>query len=53
MKEGTIANVHPQLVVKGSGFSRRLGGLEIDIRLQQHLAKQFQVKGLKPYFDKF
>jgi len=44
VKEGSLANVHPQLAIKGSGFSRLLGGLEIDIRLQQHLAKNFDVK---------
>ena len=44
VKEGTLANVHPQLTVKGSGFSRILGGLEIDIKLQQHLAKNFDVR---------
>ena len=43
VKEGTLANVHPQLMVKGSGFSRLLGGMEIDVRLQQHLARQFEV----------
>ena len=43
VKEGTLANVHPQLTVKGSGFSRLLGGMEIDVRLQQHLARQFEV----------
>ena len=43
VKEGTLVNVHPQLTVKGTGFSRLLGGLEMDIRLQLHLAKLFQV----------
>ena len=43
VKEGTLANVHPQLIVKGTGFSRLLGGLEMEIRLQQHLAKLFEV----------
>jgi hypothetical protein len=43
VKEGTIANVYPQLVVKGTGYNLLLGGLEMDIRLQQHLAKRFQV----------
>ena len=43
VKEGTVANVHPQLTVKGTGFSRLLGGLEMDLRLQQHLAKLFEV----------
>lgn len=43
VKEGTLANVHPQLSVKGTGFNRLLGGLEMDVRLQQHLAKLFQV----------
>ena len=43
MKEGTLANVHPQLTVKGEGFNRLLGGLEIDFRLQRHLAQLFEV----------
>ena len=45
MKEGSLANVHPQLTIKGTGFSRLLGGMEMDIRLQLHLAKLFEVSG--------
>ena len=43
MKEGTRANMHPQLSVKGIGYDRLLGGFEIDTRLQKHLAKVFEV----------
>ncbi len=43
VKEGTVANVHPQLTIKGIGYDRFLGGLEMEIRLQLHLAKLFQV----------
>ena len=43
VKEGTLANVHPQLTVKGTGYNLLLGGLEMDISLQQHLAKLFEV----------
>ena len=39
-----MANMHPQLLVKGVGFDRLLGGFEIDVRLQQHLAKVFVVR---------
>ncbi|GAU93545.1 HSP70-3 [Ramazzottius varieornatus] len=30
-----------QLVVKGTGFDRTLGGLEIDLRLREHFIKKF------------
>ena len=43
MKEGGMLKTHPQLTVKGVGFDRTLGGLEMDIRLRDHLAKQFEV----------
>ena len=38
-----MANVHPQLAVKGTGYDRTLGGLEMDLRLRDHLAKIFEV----------
>ncbi|XP_053408991.1 hypoxia up-regulated protein 1-like isoform X2 [Mercenaria mercenaria] len=41
MKEGTRMVENPQLVVKGVGFDRELGGLEISMRLRDHLAKYF------------
>ena len=44
VKEGGMLNTHPQLTVKGVGFDRTLGGLEMDIRLRDHLAKQFEVR---------
>ena len=43
VKESGMLNTHPQLTVKGVGFDRTLGGLEMDIRLRDHLAKQFEV----------
>ena len=43
VKEGTKANMHPQLAVKGIGYDRLLGGFEIESRLQHHLAKVFEV----------
>ena len=33
-----MVNTYPQLTVKGVGFDRTLGGLEMDIRLRDHLA---------------
>ena len=44
MKEGSVANTYPQLAVKGVGYDRLLGGLEIDVRLRDHLAKSFEVR---------
>lgn len=41
MKEGTRMVENPQLVIKGVGFDRELGGLEISMRLRDHLAKHF------------
>ena len=38
-----MANTYPQLAVKGVGYDRLLGGLEIDIRLRDHLARNFEV----------
>lgn len=43
VKEGGVLNTHPQLKVKGVGFDRTLGGLEMDMRLRDHLAKLFEV----------
>ena len=39
-----MANTHPQLAVKGAGFDRSLGGLEMDLRLRKYLADQFDVR---------
>lgn len=43
VKEGSLANTYPQLTVKGTGFDRTLGGLEMDMRLRDMLAKNFEV----------
>ena len=43
VKEGGIANMHPQLTVKGVGYDQLLGGLEMDMRLRDYLAKAFTV----------
>ncbi|XP_033641223.1 hypoxia up-regulated protein 1-like [Asterias rubens] len=40
-KEKTFVETNPQLVVKGLGFDRTLGGLEIDLRLRDYLAETF------------
>lgn len=44
MKEGTRVVENPQLVVKGVGFDKDLGGLEISLRLRDYLAKHFSEK---------
>jgi hypoxia up-regulated 1 len=36
-----IAEKFPQLTVKGVGYDRSLGGLEFQLRLRDHLAKNF------------
>ncbi|XP_052804905.1 hypoxia up-regulated protein 1-like isoform X2 [Mya arenaria] len=41
MKEGTRMVENPQLVIKGVGFDKELGGLEMSIRLRDHFAKYF------------
>ena len=46
VREGLLANMYPQLMVKGSGFDRTLGGLEMEMRLRQHLAYRFEVSQL-------
>lgn len=43
VKEGSVANTYPQLAVKGVGYDRLLGGLEVDVRLRDHLARNFDV----------
>ncbi|KAJ8316173.1 hypothetical protein KUTeg_006187 [Tegillarca granosa] len=40
-KEGTRLESNPQLVIKGVGFDKSLGGLEMTLRLRKHLAKLF------------
>uniref|UniRef100_A0A8C5R6W7 Hypoxia up-regulated protein 1 n=1 Tax=Leptobrachium leishanense TaxID=445787 RepID=A0A8C5R6W7_9ANUR len=35
------SGTQPQLQIRGVGFDRTLGGLEIDLRLREHLAKLF------------
>lgn len=43
------AGTQPQLQIRGVGFDRTLGGLEMELRLREHLAKLFneQRKGQK------
>ncbi|XP_052061435.1 hypoxia up-regulated protein 1-like isoform X3 [Mytilus californianus] len=41
VKEGTRLESNPQLIIKGVGFDRGLGGTEITLRLRKHLAKVF------------
>eukprot|EP00058_Branchiostoma_floridae_P024583 XP_002610073.1 hypothetical protein BRAFLDRAFT_125669 [Branchiostoma floridae] len=40
-KEKGITDTHPQLVIKGVGHDRYLGGLEMELRLRDHLADVF------------
>ncbi|XP_040181365.1 hypoxia up-regulated protein 1 [Rana temporaria] len=35
------SGIQPQLQIRGVGFDRTLGGLEMDLRLREHLAKLF------------
>ncbi|KAK7462527.1 hypothetical protein BaRGS_00038437, partial [Batillaria attramentaria] len=41
VKEGTRVETNPQLTIKGIGYDRNLGGLEMTLRLRDHLAKVF------------
>jgi hypoxia up-regulated 1 len=45
VKVGEKAEVVPQLTVKGVGYDRTLGGLEMDFRLRDHLLKEFIAQG--------
>ncbi|RWS23415.1 Heat shock protein 70: conserved site-containing protein-like protein, partial [Leptotrombidium deliense] len=40
-KEKGYVETNPQVVIKGVGFDRTLGGLEMQLRLRDHLAKLF------------
>lgn len=40
-KEDGVAEINPQLTIKGVGFDRTLGGKELDLKMQAHLAKLF------------
>lgn len=40
-KERGYVETHPQATIIGVGYDRTLGGLEMQIRLQNHLAKKF------------
>ncbi|EFA02143.1 hypoxia up-regulated protein 1 [Tribolium castaneum] len=40
-KDKGFVETHPQLSVIGVGFDRTLGGLEIQLRLRDHLARKF------------
>ncbi|XP_071842320.1 hypoxia up-regulated protein 1-like isoform X2 [Apostichopus japonicus] len=41
LKEEGVAEINPQLTIKGVGFDRTLGGKELDLKLQAHLAEVF------------
>lgn len=43
-KEGDRVETNPQLVIKGVGFDKSLGGLEMTLRLRNHLAKLFNAQ---------
>ncbi|XP_015126610.1 hypoxia up-regulated protein 1 isoform X2 [Diachasma alloeum] len=40
-KERGYVETHPQVSILGVGYDRTLGGLEVQTRLQQHLAEEF------------
>lgn len=40
-KERGFLETHPQLTVIGVGYDRTLGGLDVQLRLRDHLAKKF------------
>ncbi|XP_076246856.1 hypoxia up-regulated Grp170 co-chaperone protein isoform X2 [Calliopsis andreniformis] len=40
-KERGFVETNPHVIVLGVGYDRTLGGLEVQIRLQQHLAREF------------
>ncbi|XP_038635125.1 hypoxia up-regulated protein 1 isoform X1 [Scyliorhinus canicula] len=42
------SGTQPQLQILGIGFDRNLGGLEMDLRLQDHLAKLFNAQKKTP-----
>lgn len=44
VKDRGFVETVPQLVVKGVGFDTTLGGLEMDMRLRDHLVKSFKEK---------
>lgn len=44
VKDRGYVETVPQLVVKGVGFDPALGGLEMDMRLRDHLVKAFKAK---------
>merc|ERR1712193_293481 len=44
VKDRGYAETVPQLVVKGVGFDTSLGGLEMDMRMRDHLVKGFKDK---------
>ncbi|CAH0560825.1 unnamed protein product [Brassicogethes aeneus] len=41
VKDRGYAETHPQLTILGVGYDRTLGGLEIQLRLRDYLAKKF------------
>ncbi|XP_033106267.1 hypoxia up-regulated protein 1-like [Anneissia japonica] len=43
-KDHGVSETNPHLFVKGVGFDRGLGGLEIELRLRDHLVKLFTEK---------
>lgn len=51
IKEGGTAHIEPQLAIKGIGFDRTLGGLEMDMRLRDHLARAFTVSQSVAYIE--
>ncbi|XP_054166732.1 hypoxia up-regulated protein 1-like [Oppia nitens] len=50
-KDRGFTETNPQLTVKGVGYDRQLGGLEMQLRLRDHLAKLFAEQSKKPLTD--
>lgn len=48
VKELGFSETIPQLTVRGVGFDRNLGGLEMDLRLREHLADVFDSQKKAP-----
>ncbi|XP_012274717.1 hypoxia up-regulated protein 1 isoform X2 [Orussus abietinus] len=48
IKDKGFVETHPQISILGVGYDRTLGGLEIQIRLQNYLAKEFDALNKTP-----
>lgn len=48
MKVGSVVETNPQVTVRGMGFDRNLGSLEITLRMRDHLARTFNAQKKTP-----